>query len=142
MAIDQAVALAPDPQLEVAPGRIGLTGLDSYFWLADPPTTVSATAGVPGLPVTAQAVPVQFIWSFGDGQELVTTNAGTRWTPYSKGAISHLYETKGIYDLSVSVIWAASYSVNGGSWTPIGNFSTSDARRYPVREMVALLVDD
>lgn len=140
MAIDRAIALAPDPQLEVAPARVGLTGLESYFWLADPPTAISATAGVSGLTVTAQAVPVQFVWDFGDGEELATTSPGARWTPRSGGDISHLYETKGSYDLSVEVIWAASYSINGGAWTSIGYFSTSDTRPYPVREMVAVLV--
>ena len=140
IAIDRAVALAPDPDLEVAPARIGLTGLESYFWLAEPPTTITATAGVPGLVVTAQATPVQFVWDFGDGEELVTTSAGTRWSPHSKSGISHLYETKGVYELSVEVIWAASYQVNGGTSTPIGHFSTSDQRRYPVQEMVAVLV--
>lgn len=138
-AFDRALSLAPEPQLAVAPGEIGLTGLDSYFWLAEPPTAISATAGVPGLTVTATAVPVEFRWDFGDGHDKVTSSSGRRWTRNSDGNISHLYEKKGIYDISVEVIWAASYRINGGAATSLGYFSTSDARSYPVREMVAVL---
>lgn len=140
LAIDRAVALAPAPQLEVAPNRIGLTGLESYFWLADAPETITATAGVPGLTVVARAVPAQFVWDFGDGSDHVTNDPGSRWTG-DGGGISHMYETKGRYGLSVDVVWEASYSVNGGTWTPIGFFSTSDARTYPVREMIAVLTE-
>jgi PKD domain len=139
-AFDRAISLAPSPELSVAPADIGLTGLDSYFWLEDPPTAISASAGVPGLTVTASASPVQFVWDFGDGNDKVTETSGTPWTPHSDGDISHLYETKGIYDLSVEVIWAASYRINGGPPTSLGYFSTSDTRTYPVREMVAVLV--
>ena len=98
-AFDRALSLAPEPQLAVAPGEIGLTGLDSYFWLAEPPTAISATAGVPGLTVTATAVPVEFRWDFGDGHDKVTSSSGRRWTRNSDGNISHLYEKKGIYDI-------------------------------------------
>ena len=140
-AIDRAVALAPDPQLEVAPGELGMTGLDSFFWVADPPEPITTTAGVPGLTVTAQAVPSQFVWNFGDGDELVTTSPGAPWNRSTSGRVKHMYETKGIYDISVEVIWEASYSVNGGAWTSIGSFSPSDSRRYAVQEMVAVLVE-
>ncbi len=118
-----------------------MTGLESYFWLAEPPSAISASAGVPGLTVVARAVPVQYVWDFGNGEDLVTPDAGSRWTPRG-GGIAHQYETKGTYELSIQVIWEASYSVNGGSPIPIGHFSTSDSRTYPVREMVAVLVAD
>ena len=140
IAIDRAIAMAPSPQLEVTPGRIGLTGLESYFWLAEAPEPITASAGVPGLTVVARAVPAQFVWDFGDGDDLIASHAGSP-SRDGEGGISHLYETKGVYDLSVDVIWEASYSVNGGSWTSIGFFSTSDARSYPVREIVAVLTD-
>lgn len=140
IAIDRALALAPEPKLEIAPARVGLTGLESYFWIAEPPRPISATASVPGLTVTARAVPTQFVWDFGEGTGEVTSTAGRPWTRRRPGNISHLYEAKGRYGVAVEVIWSASYQVNGGGWVGIGNFSTADARPYPVREMVALLV--
>jgi hypothetical protein len=139
-AADRAIALAIEPDLRVAPGRIGLTGLPSYFWLADKPRPVTATAGAGGLTVTAEARPVQFVWDFGDGSDKVTTHSGRRWTQRHSGNVSHLYETKGRHELGVEVIWEARWRINAGSWQPLGYFSNSDDRPYPVREVVAMLV--
>ena len=132
--------MAPTPQLEIAPGRKGLTGLDSYFWLADPPETITATASVPGLTVIAEARPVEFVWDFGDGTDKVTNEPGRPWTWGRPGSISHLYETKGNYQVGVEVIWEARWAVVGGSWTSLGYFSNADSRPYPVQEMIAMLV--
>ena len=139
-AVDRAVALAPSPRLDIAPSRLGLTGLDSYFWLAEPLRPITATAGVPGLTVTARAVPTRYVWNFGDGTDAVTAGPGTEWTRRRPGSISHLYETKGSYVVAVSVIWQASFSVNGGPWSGIGSFTTTDSRRYRVQEVVPVLV--
>ncbi len=132
--------MAPSPRLEIAPSRLGLTGLDSYFWLAEPLRPITATAGVPGLTVTARAVPFRYIWDFGDETDAVTAGSGRPWTRSKPGDISHLYETKGSYGVTVSVIWEASFSVNGGPWTGIGRFSTTDSRGYRVQEIVPVLV--
>jgi hypothetical protein len=140
VAADRAIALAPDPNLSVAPSGIGLTGLPSFFWLAETPSPITATAGVGGLTVTAEARPIQFVWDFGDGVDKVTANAGRRWTRRRSGNISHLYETKGRYDLRVEVVWEARWRIGNGPWQPLGYFSNSDERPYPVREVVAILV--
>ena len=140
IAVDRAVALAPIPELRVAPARIGLTGLESYFWLEEPPRPVSAGAQAAGLNVTAEAHPVQFVWDFGDGKDLVSNDSGRPWAPGRPGSISHTYETKGSYRLSIEVIWQARWRVNGGPWTSLGHFSNSDSRPYRVQGMVAVLV--
>jgi hypothetical protein len=132
--------LAPAPELKVTPETKGLTGLDSYFWIADPPEPITATASIPGLTVVAEARPVEFVWSFGDGSDKVTHDPGRPWTRARPGTVSHLYETKGKYDISVEVIWEARWAVLGGSWTSLGYFSTSDEEPYEVQEMIAMLV--
>lgn len=138
-AADRVRELAPEPNLALAPSEIGLTGLDSYFWLDDPPGPISATARAGPLTVTAEARPVRYIWDFGDGDDLVTAHPGRRWTRSRPGNIAHLYETRGSYDLSVEVVWAARWRVNDGEWQPLGYFSNSDERRYRVRQIVAVL---
>jgi hypothetical protein len=140
IAADRAVSLAPAPQLEIAPSRVGLTGLDSYFWLAEEPEPISATAQVPGLRVVAEARPVQYVWSFGDGTDKVTSHPGRPWTEERPGDIAHLYESRGRYEVGVEVVWEARWQVTGGPWQSLGFFSTSDSESYPVRQMVALLV--
>jgi hypothetical protein len=139
-AADRAIALAISPDIKVAPDGVGLTGLPSYFWLAQRPQPISATAGAGGITVTAEAYPTQYVWTFGDGGDLVTTTSGRPWTRDVPGNIEYTYETRGRYDLSVEVIYQARWRVDGGPWQSLGFFSTSDLRTYPVRQVVAVLV--
>ncbi|CAN5289393.1 hypothetical protein BH20ACT22_BH20ACT22_00260 [soil metagenome] len=140
IAADKAMALAPSPVIQVAPEQTGLTGLDSFFWLADAPGPITATAGVSGLTVTAEARPAEYVWDFGDGQEKVTTEPGRPWTKTSEGSISHLYETKGSYDLGVEIIWRARWRADDGPWQELGMFSNSAGQAYSVKEVVSVLV--
>ena len=137
--MDEAVGLAPDPQLHVDPGRIGLTGLDSYFSVR-PPRPIQVSATVPGFTVTAEARPVQYAWDFGDGATRTTHGPGRPWSRRRPGSIAHLYETHGVYSIGVEIVWAARWRIGTGEWRHLGYFSTADARDYPVRQIVALLV--
>ena len=140
IAADKAMSLAPTPVIEVAPSKVGLTGLDSFVWLRDKPGTISATAGVPGLTVTAEASPVEYVWDFGDGTDVVSATSGRPWSESLPGDISHLYETKGSYELGVEVIWEARWRVAGGRWQPLGFFANSGSQPYAVKEVVSALV--
>jgi len=137
---DRAVSLAPDPELEVAPSRIGLTGLRSYFWLDEAPRPIVATASAGPTTVTAVAVPAEFVWDFGDGSSRGTQDAGKAWRPNRTGSIGHTYQASGRYQLSAEILWRASWRIGGGAWRPLGYFSTSDSRPYRVREIIAWLV--
>lgn len=140
VAIDRAAASAALPELRLAPSVVGLTGLDSYVWLAERPRAIEAGASVPGLTVIAQARPVQYVWDFGDGTTLVTDHPGRPWSPRRPGNIAHLYEVRGGYSVGVEIIWSARWQIAGGPWTDLGFFSTSGSRAYPVRQIVTRLV--
>jgi PKD domain-containing protein len=140
LAANRAIALAPTPELRIAPDGVGLTGLPSYFWLAEPPTSITATASAGGVTVIAQASPVQFVWTFGDGSQNVTHTAGRPWTRDRPGSIAHTYETRGRYPVAVEVIYHARWSVDDAAWSDLGFFSTADSRTYPVRQIVAVLI--
>lgn len=133
------MAVAERPVLRIAPDRIGLTGLRSYFWLDHMPPTVWATASVPGTVVTAEARPIRYGWSFGEGARRTTGHIGRAWSRRAPGSISHLYETRGRYSVGVDVIWEARWRVGSGAWMHLGYFSNSTERGYPVRQMVARL---
>ena len=137
---DRAVSLAPDPQLEVAPSRIGLAGLRTYLWLAEPPEPIVASAAAGRSIVTAVASPGQFVWSFGDGSDRVTDDSGRSWTARRRGSIGHVYQAAGGYRLGVEVVWEARWREGAGPWRPLGYFSTADSRPYAVREVLAWLV--
>ena len=142
IAADEAMSLAESPQLEMAPGAIGLTGLDSYFWLDGEPRPVVATAEAPGLSVTAEAHPIQYVWRFGDGAERTTAYPGRAWTRRKPGNIAHMYETRGRYTVEVEVVWEARWRIGGGDWMPLGYFTNSDSDRYPVRQVRSALTRD
>ena len=137
---DRAMSLAPRPRLRLAPARRGLTGLPSYFWLAERPRTIEARAGVRGISVTAQARPVQYVWTYGDGTDRATRGPGRRWTRQRPGSISHTYEGRGRYSLEVEVIWEARWRLGFSAWRSLGYFSNSATRPYRVRSIVAVLV--
>ena len=137
---DRAISLAPRPRLRFAPAQRGLTGLPSYFWLAERPRPIEARAGIRGLTVTAQARPVQFVWDHGDGTDQATRGPGRRWTKKRPGNIRHTYEGKGRYTLGVEVIWEARWRLGNGAWRSLGYFSNSATRNYRVRSIVSVLV--
>ncbi len=139
IAFERARDFADVPELALVPSTRGVTGLRSFFWLRETPATVSATASAGGMSVTAEAYPVTYTWSFGDGASVTTYGPGRAWTKNRPGSIGHLYETKGRYEVSVEVLYEARFSVNGGPWQPLGYFSTSDQQPYPVHEVIAAL---
>ena len=138
-ALDEVRRLAPQPRLAIAPGRIGLTGLESYFWLAEPVAPITATAAVRGIRVIAEAAPAHYLWRFEPGADLMTNDPGRPWTESRPGNIGHTYETKGHYDVSVEVVWRARWRIGTGAWRDLGFFSTLDSRPYPVQEIVPVL---
>lgn len=123
----------------MAPDAIGLTGLESYFWLSDPVGPVRAVAQVPLVTVVAEAAPDHYLWRFEPGAELMTEHPGRPWTKSRPGNIGHNYETKGHYDVSVEVVWRARWRIGDGEWRGLGFFSTIDSRSYPVREVIPML---
>ncbi len=139
IAADRAMSIAEWPQLRIAPGRTGLTGLRSFFWLDHEPRPVSASASVPRLVVTAQAEPVTYTWSFGDGASRPTHHVGRAWSRRRDGNIGHMYQRRGVYPVSVRVLWRASWRMGSGAWQHLGYFSNDDSVSYHVRQMVAML---
>jgi hypothetical protein len=139
VAVDRAIALAGKPGLHLSPARVGLTGLDTYFWVAPPPRPISAQAAVPGVTVTAQARPVQYVWRFGEGEHLVTSGPGRPWTRTRPGSVAHQYQTRSRYAVSVQVMWVATWRIGPGRWRPLGTFATQATRSFPVRQAVAVL---
>ncbi len=138
--MDRAIALAPKPRLRITPGRRGLVGLESFFFLAERPRPIRARANAGGFIVTAEARPIQYVWTFGDGSDDVTRHHGRRWTKRRPGNIDHIYETKRRYRVRVEVIWRARWRTGLGPWRALGYFRNFDVDRYRVGELVPVLV--
>ncbi len=164
-----AIAAAIAARLELVPGRIqtspsvgrgGLTGADSWFWLAPAPTREVLSLSLRGERVSVSAVP-SVEWRFGDGAALF----GGPGRPYVAGrpladSIRHLYETRCLpgdtdrnpyvlsscgargYALEALVHWTISFEASGpvvasGS---LPSRITSTGVAYPVSEARAFLV--
>jgi hypothetical protein len=164
-----AIAAALAARLELAPGRIeaspaaargGLTGADSWFWLAPAPRREVLSISLRGESVSVSAEP-SVEWRFGDGASLM----GGPGRPYAPGtppadAVRHLYETRclpgdagrnpyvlascrsGGYAVEALVHWSISF-VASGAVSASGSLparTTSTGIAYPVSEARGFLV--
>jgi hypothetical protein len=164
-----AIAAAIAARLELFPGRIqaspvasrgGLTGADSWFWLAPAPRREVLSIALRGERVSVSAEP-SIEWRFGDGAALV----GGPGRPYAPGpppadAIRHLYETRCLpgdvgrdpyvlpgcsargYPLEALVHWAISFEATGpvSASGSLPSRTTSTGLAYPVSEARAFLL--
>lgn len=51
-----------------------------------------------------------YLWAFGDGQRMTTTQSGSR---YPDLTVSHAYRRGGLLTVRVTVVWRATFSVDG-----------------------------
>ena len=71
----------PSPAIEANPAAEQLVGLPTWLWLDRAEwKTVSATASVPGISVTARAKPTSVTWTMGDGHTVTCKGPGTAYS--------------------------------------------------------------
>lgn len=91
----------PAPVIGRNPQAEGVTGLETYLWAAAHPPA-SSTATIRGYPVTCTITPVRWTWTSGDGAAYTRGRPGG---PHPDHPVEHVYETKGDYELGLSVVW-------------------------------------
>ncbi|MCI2420089.1 hypothetical protein MOQ72_21845 [Saccharopolyspora sp. K220] len=139
----------PSPQIHASPVETQLVNLPTWLWL-DPAQwgPQSATASVPGVSVTATAVPNSVTWSMGDGSTVTCPGAGT---PFPSGAdprsaspdCGHTYHqtsqgTPGnSYPVAAEVSWTVTWSGAGQGGT-FPNLTTTSTATFTVAESQAL----
>ncbi len=106
-----------------------MTGLDTWLW-AVTPAGASINTTIRGYPVTCSVSPVGWTWESGDGSTYRRDHAGA---PHPMESVTHLYETKGDYDLTLRVDWRL--ETNYGSAT----LPVTHTERYHVFEVRAVL---
>ena len=112
--------LAPALTVGVNPAEDGITGLESYFWLAgyngQPIDEVTQTAGAS---IEIRATPRSFTWDFGDGSAVVTTTSVGQAYP-AVSDIRHTYDVRsdrspdavnGRYQVTVTASFDVSFRV-------------------------------
>ncbi len=75
-----------------------------------------------------------FNYDFGDGTQLTTSSPGG---PYPTGDVHHPYPHSGRYPIQVTATYGGEYSVDGGSWFPIGTTVQIPGPAVPVQVLTA-----
>ncbi len=134
-AVRSLVLPAPAIRLNPSPPAAQLIHVPTWLWL-DPSSWGSrtATASVPGMSVTATAVPVSVHWSTGDGGGVTCQGAGTPWTGGDPMAESpdcgHTYTRHsgpGVFTLRATITWEVTWAGAGATGTEPALTSTATA---------------
>ncbi|MDT0201090.1 hypothetical protein [Nocardioides sp. AE5] len=125
------------------PGGVTLVNLETLFRTEAAPFEESVS--LLGRQVVLRIRPVEFVWHPGDGSSFSTTSPGR---VFEKGRpmsdyVSHTYpDVHEQVMVSVDVVWAAEYSVDGGPFLPVAGTVTTSGPGVglQVKEAVPVLV--
>ncbi len=126
------------PDAELQPGT-GVTGLPTYVDVDPPrPDTRTLVSPVTGEVVEAEFVVAAVTIDWGDGSlDEITPSLYPLFGPYPDGRITHMYETKGTYDATVSYVWSVRWRYAGDAWQVINDIDpTTWTTPYQVDEIV------
>jgi hypothetical protein len=113
----------PAPRIIVQPsGGHTLINIGTNFLTEKKPVILPTT--VLGQPIQVRATPVSYLWYYGDGTELSTTNSGAR---YPNMLTPHTYRRPGTYAVQLRTTFTGEYSVNGGPWQLINGTATTQS---------------
>jgi hypothetical protein len=115
------IGIVPEAQR----GRIGIVGLPTWMWVADPGQhtwgPITRTASSAGYSVTATAKVQRVVWAMGDGTTVTCTKRGTQYADsFGKRAspdCGHTYTRQGTYTVRATSYWQV-------TWTGIGQSGT------------------
>jgi hypothetical protein len=137
------------PLMHLSPTGQQLVNLPTWLWLdAQSWAAQSATATVPGVSVTATAIPTSVSWSMGDGNVVTCTGPGTAYTPsatpssasptcgytYRRSSSGH---ADSAFTVTATVRWSVIWA-GGGLGGTFADLSTTTAAEVPVAESQAL----
>jgi hypothetical protein len=136
----------PRPRIAASPEAAQLVHLPVWLWLeGDSWQTQTASASVPGLTVTARAVPTQVTWSMGEGSTVVCDGPGTPWKRGNDAKAAspdcgHTYTRPSATPLRTTVVvdWEVTWSGGGQSGT-VPPMTTTASVSWTVTESHALV---
>jgi hypothetical protein len=117
---DRLIKLLPTGGIAYQPELEPLVNVPIYFW-SDLPTQFATRVKIVGEVVDVLLRP-GFVWSFGDGTFLSTTDAGG---PYPYGKIKHTYKNPGIYPVTLVQSWNGNWTHNGTTRAITGTIKTT-----------------
>ena len=125
----------PGGEIGVEPGVRGLANLESFFWVEgadqDP---VDLQVG--GSTVHAEFRVVEYRWSFGGGEPLVTEGPGS---PGLESEVRTTFARRGFYRVGVTVMWVAEAYLDGRRVGEVDALVSRAQTTYPVAELRTVL---
>ncbi|HEV3100891.1 MAG TPA: hypothetical protein VG426_00995 [Candidatus Dormibacteraeota bacterium] len=149
VACSRALAAPPMPpwdelaaQVRANPSRIGLVGLDTWFWLDPMPHAITVHENDAGIDYAITATPVSVAWQFGDGARADMAGPSGYGRPYpQQSSVTHVYEahSQDGYPVQASIRYAVSWTALIAGQTvgpyPMGTFvETATGLLYPVEQ--------
>jgi hypothetical protein len=84
---------APDIAVMANPNGVGLVGLDTWFWLAPSPATLTVDETYLGSQYIVTATPIAARWDFGDGSTMPSSGSSGFGRAYpEQSSVTHTYE--------------------------------------------------
>jgi len=125
----------PGGEIGVEPGLRGLANLQSYFWL-EGAERAPVDLQVGGSTVHAEFRVVEYRWSFGRGEPLVTQGPGR---PGLESEVNTVFRRRGVYPVEVTVVWVAEAFLDGRRVGEVDDLASSAEMSYPVAELRTVL---
>jgi hypothetical protein len=125
----------PGGEIGVEPEVRGLANLESYFWVegaTQPPVELE----VGGSTVRAEFRVVEYRWSFGGGEPLVTEGPGR---PGLGSEVRTTFGQRGLYRVGVTVVWVAEAYLDGRRVGEVDDLVSGAETTYPVAELRTVL---
>jgi hypothetical protein len=125
----------PGGEIGVEPRVRGLANLQSFFWVEgveQPPVDLE----VGGSTVHAEFRVVEYRWSFGGGEPLVTTGPGS---PGLESEVRTTFARRGFYRVGVTVMWVAEAYLDGRRVGEVDDLVSRAETTYPVAELRTVL---
>lgn len=126
----------PTASISTQPHQGLLPQVPTLFSSGQPQQPDTSTHRIGSLQVRLSPV-ARWQWDFGDGAVLDTSAAGSR---FPDRLVSHTYRSAGVYEVRLTTIWTATYTVDGqGPFTVEGTVTQSTSTRIVVGQGRAVL---
>lgn len=106
--------------IKSSPQNFSLRNGFTHFWASENKQTF--TSNLSGHSVRIRAIPVQWIWNYGDGTNRrfdFPGEAVPNHTLHDETSTSHVYEETGKFKVVVTTLYRGEFSVDGGPWERI-----------------------
>jgi len=125
----------PGGKIRVTPTSRGLANLKSFFWL-EGASQAPVNLSIDGFKLHAEFRVVEYRWSFGEGEAVVTEGPGR---PGLESEVNTVFRRRGVYPVEVTVVWVAEAFLDGSRVGEVDDLVSRAEMSYPVAELRTVL---